>query len=61
MYVQDKYRLDTMVNRITFDRMISALDMFVRPVNEQGFISQAVHDVLLVSYPNSIIQVRKMT
>ena len=46
-----------MVNRVTFDRMIEALQTFVQPVGELVPVSQAVRDVMLYSYPNSMIQV----
>ena len=55
--MQSKYRLDTMVNRVTFDRMIEALQTFVQPMGELVPVSQAVRDVMLYSYPNSMIQV----
>lgn len=53
-----RYRLDTMVNRVTFDRMIEALQLFLTPATVGGAvpISKAVRDIMLYSYPNSMIQ-----
>lgn len=62
-YLLDKklnYRLDTIVNRITFDRMINALQLFLQPAASSGttsLISKSLRDVILYSYPNSMIQV----
>ena len=52
-----KYRLDCMVNRVTYDRQIEALQTFLRPpsVGVLG-VSRAVKDIMLYSYPNSMIQ-----
>lgn len=53
-----RYRLDTMVNRVTFDRMIEALQLFLTPTTVGGAvpISKAIRDIMLYSYPNSMIQ-----
>ena len=52
-----KYRLDTMVNRVAFDRQIEALQRFLNPPSEDNMgISRAVRDIILYSYPNSMIQ-----
>ena len=52
-----KYRLDCMVNRVTYDRQIDALQTFLTPptVGVLG-VSRAVRDIMLYSYPNSMIQ-----
>ena len=52
-----KYRLDCMVNRVTYDRQIEALQTFLTPpsVGVLG-VSRAVRDIMLYSYPNSMIQ-----
>ena len=49
------YRLDTFVNRVPYDRMIEALQLFLSPINELP-LSRAVRDLLLYSYPNSMIR-----
>ena len=52
-----RYRLDTMVNRVTFDRQIEALQSFLTPpVPGVLGVSRAVRDIMLYSYPNSMIQ-----
>lgn len=55
--LQSRYRLDTMVNRVTFDRMVAALQVFSQPGGDQPPVSPAIRELLLYSYPNSIIQV----
>ena len=52
-----KYRLDCMVNRVTYDRQIEALQSFLTPTAPDVIgISRAVRDIMLYSYPNSMIQ-----
>lgn len=49
-----------MVNRVTFDRMVAALQVFSQPCGDQSTVSPvspAIRELLLYSYPNSIIQV----
>ena len=60
-FKQSRYRLDTMVNRVTFDRMVAALQVFSQPCGDHltvSPVSPAIRELLLYSYPNSIIQVR---
>jgi hypothetical protein len=47
-----------MVNRVTFDRMIEALQLFLTPTTVGGAvpISKAIREIMLYSYPNSMIQ-----
>jgi hypothetical protein len=50
-----------MVNRVTFDRMVAALQVFSQPSGDQSTVapvSPAIRELLLYSYPNSIIQVQ---
>ena len=52
-----KYRLDATVNRVAFDRQVEALQRFLNPPSEDNLgISRAVRDIILYSYPNSMIQ-----
>ena len=52
-----KYRLDCMVNRVTYDRQIEALQTFLTPPSMGVLgVSRAVRDIMLYSYPNSMIQ-----
>lgn len=50
------YRLDSFVNRVTFDRMIEALQLFLSPSSGDSMpLSRTIRDLLLYSYPNSLI------
>ena len=49
------YRLDTFVNRVPYDRMIEALQLFLSPTADMP-LSRAIRDLLLYSYPNSMIR-----
>lgn len=50
------YRLDSFVNRVTYDRMIEALQLFLSPNSGDSMpLSRTIRDLLLYSYPNSLI------
>ena len=50
------YRLDSFVNRVTYDRMIEALQLFLSPNSGNSMpLSRTIRDLLLYSYPNSLI------
>jgi len=50
------YRLDSFVNRVTYDRMIEALQLFLSPNSGNNMpLSRTIRDLLLYSYPNSLI------
>jgi len=49
------YRLDNFVNRISYDRMMNALLLFVQQGNGVFPISRTIRDLILYSYPNSMI------
>mmetsp|Transcript_572 Transcript_572/g.966 ORF Transcript_572/g.966 Transcript_572/m.966 type:complete len:915 (-) Transcript_572:78-2822(-) len=57
------YRLDCFVNRISYDRMLLALQLFTQSATDSGgqqfFVSKLVKDLLLYSYPNSIIRLHR--
>jgi hypothetical protein len=44
-----RYRLDTMVNRVTFDRMIDALQLFAQPIGDASPISQVSENMFSLS------------
>jgi hypothetical protein len=48
------YRMDSFVNRVTYDRMIDALQLFVS--NKHSYISRNIRDLMLYSYPNGMIR-----
>jgi hypothetical protein len=52
------YRVDSMVNRVTYDRQIDALQHFLQPTSRMQKIgvSRVLRDIMLYSYPNSLIQ-----
>lgn len=50
------YRLDCLVNRVSYDRMLLALQIFTQTSSSNGTVSKLVKDLLLYSYPNSIIR-----
>jgi AAA domain len=52
------YRVDSMVNRVTYDRQIEALQQFLQPSTrmQKLGISRVLRDIMLYSYPNSLIQ-----
>ena len=51
----DRFRLDTFVNRVTFDRMVEALQLFLQPsgVGDSGrgttgfTVSRTIRDLML--------------
>ena len=70
-----KYRLDASVNRISYDRMLDSLQLFLRSElgngdssdsrdsrdsnnksNKNNKISRVVRDLILYSYPNSLVR-----
>ena len=53
-----KYRVDSMVNRVTYDRQIDALQQFLQPSSrmKKVGVSRVLRDIMLYSYPNSLIQ-----
>ena len=48
------YRLDAIVNRVTYDRMIQSLQLFLQPGDETMPLSRTLRDLIIYSYPNSI-------
>lgn len=50
------YRLDCLVNRVSYDRMLLALQVFTQSSSSNGTVSKLVKDLLLYSYPNSLIR-----
>ena len=50
------YRLDCLVNRVSYDRMLLALQVFTQSASSNGTVSKLVKDLLLYSYPNSLIR-----
>ena len=53
--VYSRYRIDHFVNRIAFDRMIEALLLFVQTTEGAPPLSRTIRDILLFSYPSSLI------
>ena len=49
------YRLDTFLNRVSFDRMIESLQLFLSP-NTNKTSSRTLRDLILYSYPNSMLR-----
>ena len=51
------YRLDAVVNKVTLDRQVDALQQFLTPTVPGTLgVSRSVRDIILYSYPNSMIQ-----
>ena len=50
------YRLDCLVNRVSYDRMMLALQVFTQDSSHHVAASKLVKDLLLYSYPNSIVR-----
>ena len=50
------YRLDQFVNRVAYDRMITALHLFLNPESQTTSVSSIVRDLILYSYPNSMLR-----
>ena len=50
------YRLDQFVNRVAYDRMINALQLFLNPEAGTTCVSSIVRDLILYSYPNSMLR-----
>jgi hypothetical protein len=53
------YRLDNYVNRVSYDRMFLALHHFLAPSTPETAhltVSHAVRDLILYSYPNSMLR-----
>ena len=51
------YRLDAVVNKVTLDRQVDALQQFLTPTVQGTLgVSRSVRDIILYSYPNSMIQ-----
>ena len=50
------YRLDQFVNRVSYDRMINALQLFLNPEAGDTSVSSIVRDLILYSYPNSMLR-----
>ena len=48
------YRLDTVVNRVSYDRMINSLQLFLQSDDGVPPLSRTLRDLILFSYPNSI-------
>lgn len=65
------YRLDCFVNRVSYDRMIEALQLFLKlntnsnsnsskgTNSDKQLISRTLRDIILYSYPNSMIRLAK--
>lgn len=53
--IRKTYRMDNFVNRISYDRMMNALLLFVQQGNGVFPISRTIRDLILYSYPNSLI------
>lgn len=53
------YRLDCCVNRVAYDRMMESLQFFVSPSEDPAKkqVSRTVKDLLLYSYPNSMLRI----
>ena len=55
--IGSSYRLDAVVNKVTLDRQVDALQQFLTPTVAGTLgVSRAVRDIILYSYPNSMIQ-----
>lgn len=48
------YRLETVVNRVSYDRMMNSLQLFLQSDEGVPPLSRTLRDLILFSYPNSI-------
>jgi regulator of nonsense transcripts 1 len=56
--IDKTYRLDNFVNRITYDRMLESLHSLLQ--NNNLTLSRTIRDIIIYSYPNSILRVASM-
>lgn len=56
IHFSELYRLDQFVNRVSYDRMVTALQLFLHPEVETPGVSSIVRDLILYSYPNSMLR-----
>jgi len=51
---RQSYRLDAIVNRVTYDRMIESLQLFLQSGDGVLPLSRTLRDIILFTYPNSL-------
>lgn len=59
----NEYRLDAFVNRVSYERMLNSLQIFLTGASTTGPgtlpLSQTLHDLILYSYPNSMLNLAR--